>query len=98
VDLAYAIGKGTSTPQIGHDKYAWGYEEKVPITISAIDKTGISGDSIMWKGEHALRYALETYPLGSLRTLETGREKTERLGSTTLYSVECTLNYRRNVT
>ena len=98
VDLIYSIGKGTSAPLIGHDKYAWGYEEKMPITISAIDKTGISGDNIMWKGEQALRYALETYPLGSLRGLETGAEKTQSLGSTTLYSVECAMNYKRDKT
>jgi hypothetical protein len=98
VDLIYSISKGTSAPLIGHDQYAWGYKEKVPITVQAIDKTGISGDNLMWQGERELRRVTETYPLGSLRNLETMASKTQSLGSTTLYSVECVLDYQRNKT
>jgi len=98
VDLVYSVGKGTSTPLIGGDKYPWGYEEKVSIFPQAIDKTGISGDNLMWQGERQLRRVLEAYPLGSLRNLETMTPKTQSLGSTTLYSVECVMKYTRNLT
>ena len=98
VDLVYSIGKGTSKPLIGGDKYAYGYNEKVPITVQAIDKTGISGLNLMWQGERELRRVVETYPMGSLRSLETMNSKTQSLGSTTLYSVECVLDYQRNLT
>jgi len=98
VDLIYSIGKGTSTPLVGGDKYAYGYKEKVPITVQAIDKTGISGLNLMWQGERELRRVVETYPLGSLRNLETATPKTQSLGSTTLYSVESLMDYQRNLT
>jgi hypothetical protein len=98
VDLVYSIGKGTSAPLIGGDKYAYGYKEKVPITVQAIDKTGISGLNLMWQGERELRRVVETYPLGSLRNLETATPKTQSLGSTILYSVECVMDYQRNLT
>lgn len=98
VDLVYSIGKGASTALIGGDKYAYGYNEKVPITVQAIDKTGISGDNLMWQGERQLRRVVEAYPLGSLRNLETATPKTLSLGSTTLYSVECVMEYQRNLT
>jgi len=98
VDLVYSIGKGTSTPLIGGDKYAYGYNEKVAITVQAIDKTGISGDNLMWQGERQLRRVTEAYPLGSLRNLETATPKTQSLGSTTLYSVEDVMEYQRNLT
>lgn len=98
IDLVYSIGKGTSAPLIGGDKYAYGYKEKVPITIQAIDKTGISGLNLMWQGERQLRRVVEAYPLGSLRNLETATPKTQSLGSTTLYSVECGMEYQRNLT
>lgn len=98
IDLIFSIGRQTSTPQIGHDKYAFGYKEKVSIMVEAIDKTGISGDNLMWQGEAELRRVVETYPIGSLRNLETMNPKTQNLGSTTLYSVECILDYTRNLT
>lgn len=98
IDLIYSVGRGTSSPLLGGDKYAYGYKEKVPITIQTIDKTGISGDNLMWQGEAELRRVVETYPLGSLRNLETMNSKTQSLGSATLYSVECTLNYQRDLT
>ena len=98
VDLVYSIGRQSSAPLIDCDKYAYGYQEKVPITVQAIDKTGISGDNLMWQGERELRRVVETYPLGSLRNLETMNSKTQSLGSTTLYSVECVMDYQRDLT
>jgi hypothetical protein len=97
IDLVFSLGRTGSNPMLGPGHAAYGYEEKIPITISAIDKTAISGDNLMWQGERELRRVTETYPLGSLRTLDTATPKTQNLGSTTLYSVECTLNYRRDV-
>ncbi|MCJ7767710.1 hypothetical protein MUP79_04925, partial [Candidatus Bathyarchaeota archaeon] len=98
IDLVYSVGRGTSTPLIGGDKYPYNYKEKVSIFSQAIDKTGISGDNLMWQGERQLRRVTEAYPLGSLRNFETMTPKTQSLGSTTLYSVECVLDYQRNLT
>jgi len=96
VDLIFAINRGNSNPLVDSDHYTIGYEEKISILSCAIDKTGISGDNLMWQGEKALRHICETYPLGSLRNFETMIPKTQSLGSTILYSVECVLEYERD--
>jgi len=98
VDLIYSIGRQTSTPLIGGDKYAYGYKEKVTIFPQAIDKTGISGHNLIWQAEHELRRITEAYPLGSLRNFETFELDPQRLGSLTLYSLKCVLDYQRNLT
>lgn len=98
VDLVFSIGEPESEPLLGHDKYAYGYKERVPITTFCIDKTGISGTKLKWRAEAELRRITETYPLGSLRTLEKIRDNDQNLGSTILYSREFTLNYQRNKT
>jgi len=97
VDLCFAIGRGNSSPIIDSNHYTIGYNEKISIYPTAIDKTGISGDNLMWQGERELRRVAETYPLGSLRNYETMQPQTQSLGSTTLYTVECVLSYKRGV-
>lgn len=98
VDLVYSIDRGTTTAELGHDKYPIHYKEKVPISIQTIDKTGIGGHNLVWQGERELRRVTEVYPLGSLRSLETIEPNPQRLGSTTLYSLKCVMGYMRNLT
>jgi len=38
VDVVFSIGDAESTAKIGHDQYAWGYSESVPIEIVCVDK------------------------------------------------------------
>jgi hypothetical protein len=98
VDLVLSVGRITSKPLVDADHYVYGYDETVSFYSSTIDKTGISGENLMWQGEAELRSIGETYPLGSLRNFETMKPQTQRLGSFTLYSVECQLNYMRDTT
>lgn len=98
MDLVYAIGRGPSEPQWGADKCVHSYNEKVLVTISTIDKTGISGENLWWQGERALRHICETYPIGSVRNIETINPKPIELGSEMLYSGECVLDYTRGKT
>jgi hypothetical protein len=97
-DIAFAVGRGTSKPMIDGSQAPYGYEEKISIFPTTIDKTGISGDNLMWQGERELRRIAEEHPLSSLRGFDTMASKTQSLGSTTLYSVECALNYIRDKT
>jgi hypothetical protein len=76
----------------------YGYVEKVLVRVQTIDKTGLVGENTMWDGEHELRRVSENYPLGSIRSFETINPKTQSLGSTTLYGVECVLEYTRGKT
>jgi hypothetical protein len=91
VDLVFCVGTPDSTAlPIGV-----GYEENVPITVWCIDKTGITGTKLRWKAEAELRRVTETYPIGSLRTLNRLTDNEKNLGSTVLYSVEYVLRYKR---
>ena len=98
VDIIFSIDRGQSKQQVGHNKYAYAYNEKVPVEVFTIDKTGITGENLMWQGERELRRISEAFPLGSVRDFETMQPTTKSLGSTTLYSVKCVLNYTHDTT
>jgi hypothetical protein len=91
VDLVFCIGTPDSTAL----PVGVGYEERVPITIWCIDKTGITGTKLRWQAEAELRRVTETYPTGSLRTFQRLSDNEKNLGSTVLYSVEYVVNYKR---
>ena len=98
VDLVYSIGEPESTPLLGHDLTPYGYVEHVPIETYCIDKDNIDGAKLKWQAEAELRRVTETYPTGSLRTLERRGDNDVHLGSTILYSARFILNYRRDTT
>jgi len=98
IDVIITVGKPRSTPQIGHDHAAYGYEEHVPIKIFAVDKTGVTGTKAVWQAEAELRRIGEEHPEGSLRSLTEIRGVDQNLGSTIIYGTEYILNYRRGVT
>jgi hypothetical protein len=96
IDLIFAIGKPDSKPLIGYDQTPYGYEEHVPIKIFAVDKSDVTGTKAVWQAETELRRITETYPSGSLRTLERMGDNDKNLGSTILYCTEYVLNYKRD--
>jgi len=91
VDLAFSI----ATPSSEAMPIGIGYIETVPISIFTIDKTGITGNKLRWKGEAELRRIAENKATGSLRTWERMDNNEQNLGSTTLYSVTYNLRYKR---
>jgi len=97
-ELLFCIGDPNSTPLLGHDQYAYGYEEHVPIEIISMDKDGCSGPKLQWKGEAEVRRIVETYPMGSLRNLERKSGSKQRLGSHVLHRSTFILKYRRDTT
>jgi len=96
VDLLFLIGKPTSEALMQADQTPRGYHERVPIAISTIDKTGITAEKLIWKGEAELRSVCETYPTGSQRKLTATTERTQRLGSTIIVQTEYMLDYVRD--
>lgn len=98
VDGAVSIGQASSKAILDTDHYPFGYEETVPITLCAIDKSGITGIKLLAKMDVELRRIAEAYPLGSVRRISASSPKTQRLGSYFLFSVEYSLSYRRDVT
>lgn len=91
IDLIFCVG----TPESVALPVGAGYEEHVPITVWCIDKTGITGTKLRWKAEAELRRVAETYPSGSLRTLNRLSDNKQNLGSTILYSVNYIMRYTR---
>lgn len=91
VDLVFCIG----TPDSEALPVGVGYIENIPITVWCIDKTGLTGTKLRWKAEAELRRVAETYPSGSLRTLNRLSDNKQNLGSTILYSVNYIMRYTR---
>ena len=98
VDLVFSIGDPTSTAEIGHDQTPHHYNELVPITVTAINKTGITGEKLRQKAINELRRIAEENPTGSQRAMQEERSVERRLGSTILYQQVFMLNYRRDTT
>jgi len=94
----YVVGQPNSAPEVGHDKYIIGYDERVPVHIVTVDSAGCSGHQLQWRMDAELRYVCETYPLGSLRTLNKRSSRDVMLGSMKLYDTEYELRYMRNKT
>lgn len=98
VDGIISVGQQTSKALVDSDHFPIGYDETVPITMCAVDKTGITGIKLLAKMEGELRRIGEAQPLGSLRRITGETPKTARIGSFFLFSIEYQLNYRRDVT
>jgi len=98
IDLVFCVGNPESQAVLDSDHYPIGYEENVPITVWCIDKASITGTKLRWKAEAELRRICETYPLGSVRSLERLRDNDANLGSTILYSREFNMKYVRDTT
>jgi hypothetical protein len=94
IDILYCVG----TPNSEALPIGIGYLEHVPITIWCVDKTGIIGTKLRWKAERELRRIAETYPSGSLRSLDRLSDNEQHLGGTKLYSVEYVMRYKRYAT
>lgn len=95
IDIVFAVDQPNSTPMLGHDAQTdgpYGYEEHVPTDVVALNT------QLMHLGGAELRRITETYPQGSLRTLETMTPNTIKLGSHTLYSQRHVMNYQRGIT
>ena len=94
VDVVFCVG----TPNTEALPIGVGYLEPMPITIWCIDKSGITGTKLRWKAERELRRIAESYPLGSLRSLDRLSDNEQNLGSTILYSVSYVMRYKRYAT
>lgn len=98
VDFIIAVGVETSEAKIDYDQTVYGYKEAVPLHVRAIDKEGITAVKLLEKAKVELRSVLETYPTGSQRSMLREEEATKRLGTTTIYGFDMTVNYDRDTT
>ena len=98
VDLIASIGQAESQSISDSDHYSVGYDEKVPVTLAAIDKYGVTAIRILEKGEAELRRVAETYPIASLRRITGAKPETEWLGGFYMFKVQYVFSYKRNLT
>jgi len=98
IDIIFAVDTPVSTAKLDWDGYIIGYRETVPIYIFTVDKTGITGTELRWKAEAELRRIVETYPMGSYRSLDRVAKNDKWMGSWILHSVTYNLTYERDTT
>lgn len=99
IDVILTIDQPESSPLMDPVLRApYGYSEGVPIEIITLNKTNVTATKALWQAEDEMRRILETYPTGSLRSVERISPTTQRLGSTTLWSARYIWNYRRDTT
>lgn len=98
IDAIYSVGQSRAAELADSDHYVAGYIEHVPVTLCAIDKTGITAIKILGQMEAELRRIQNAYPLGSVRRITGETPKTQRIGGIFLFSVEYDLSYKRDTT
>lgn len=94
--VMFLLGDPDSQPEMGHNKVPVAYDEMQPITISCIDREGATAAKTKWKAERDLRRILESYPYGSVRSMNKRRDATVKFGGTTIYQTVFDLRYRRS--
>jgi hypothetical protein len=97
IDIVFSFSKPTSKALYQADRTIYGYEEEVPIIVSAIDKD-VAAEILLWQAETELRRICETQAFGSLRLMNTSRDKTTYQGALTLRSAEFIITYRKDTT
>jgi len=98
IDIVFSVDTPTTTPKLDWDGTIIGYRETVPISIYTVDKTGITGTELRWKAEAELRRIVETYPMGSYRSLDRVAKNDKWMGGWILHSVTYNLTYERDTT
>jgi len=98
LDVIFTVSEPKSEPILQYDKTPSGFTEHMPVKVFTIDKTTITGVNLQWKATQELRRIVTAQPYGSLRTVGNQQPQTKLLGSTTLYSTEFIMDYRRGLT
>jgi len=96
-DVVFTIEPPESEAIFDHDGQIIGYNEKVPVYIYAINKTGITADKILWKAEQQLRYALEQNWLGSFFGFNSSKQVLQDAFDPRLYCIKTVVTYERDV-
>lgn len=94
-DVIFTIGEPDNQPAQDWQHKTYRYTEQVPISISAVDKDGLTAQFVLWQAERKLRLIVETYFTGNLRTLKRTKPNQQYLGGFFEYTVDCMLSYVR---
>ena len=100
VDIVFTILSPSSTPVLGAFHKAYAYEETVPIMVSTLDKTAITGVNLLWQGDLELRRLQETYATvcttrSLFRSFTKTSDSVEDVGGMRLFNSVYELRYKR---
>jgi hypothetical protein len=102
VDLVFSIGKTTGKAKEDYLHKIYAFEESIPITISAINKAGLTGANVVEQAEQEIRhvftdylYGAATHVLGSIRGIDSVKHEPIDLGHCLMWSTTVTVKYER---
>jgi hypothetical protein len=100
VDGIFVIDKATVTPRYTSDHYIYAFEESMPITCYAVNKSVFMGKKVtavnlLEKMEQEIRRITTAYPRGSLRKITAITNEPVNFNGETLYSTTVNLEYVR---
>jgi len=95
VDLVFSVGKEQATVKTDYLHEPYAFIESVPITVSAINKSGITAINLIEQAEQEIRHIISDHPLGSIREISNTKPVEVDLGETKLYSSTVIVRYTR---
>ena len=95
IDLIFTVGEPVSTPIFNADKTTDSYREQTPVTISVVNKAGITGANLKWQAEAELRRVAENNIFGSVRTIEKTNPLSTNYESAIIHSYTYLIDYVR---
>ena len=95
VDLVFSVGKEQATAKTTYNHTIYAFEESMPITLYAVNKSGLTATNLIEQAEQEIRHIVTDYPLGSVRGISSVKHDPVDLGECTLYSTTVTIRYTR---
>ena len=95
VDLIFTCSEPVSTPIRNADRTTDSYRENCPVTVSVVNKTGVTGANLKWQAENELRRIFETYVFSSVRQIERANPLTTDYESAIIHSYTYLIDYVR---
>lgn len=95
-DYLITVEVPDTQPLVDYSGKIYAYDEKIPLQVWAINKTGITGEVLMWKAIREIRNAFELNPYGSYWSLTANNPATKDMGGWKLYSQTLTAQYIRS--
>lgn len=94
-DGVMSIDKRSGKQLTTYNHYPYAFEETVPITLSAVDKTGLTATNLLEQMEQEIRHVCTDHPLGSIRSIDGTEYKSTDIGGTRLWETTVTIRYKR---
>jgi len=95
VDGVFSIDRRAAKQLSTYNHYPYAFEETVPITCYAIDKTGLTATNLIEQMEQEIRHVCTDHPLGSIRSIESTDPTFTDIGGVKLWHTTVVIQYKR---